>query len=547
MRAKQVLILIMVLSLVLLGCGIDLGGSKPEPTPTPAPATNTPQPPEPTDTPKAEVEVAPTDTPEAVERTKEVPTDTPEPEVAPTDTPESEEEAEPRPTRSAIARPEATEEGAEAKPTVETGQGGVVKKGGTSTEEDVFEFLSHTAWVSDYGDISIVGEVENVSDQTIYTMVAVQAILTDEDGEVVPGDYGAYLDRPVIEPGETSSFWVLIPADQLQADPDTITDYELTLWVSEEPSPDIEIQVDEVDVYEEGGYLNVYGTATNDTDYELSTLSVYSTLYDADGNVVNVTVDMVDLDPFLQPGEQAEFQGYFADHFEDAESFNVFVTGWTPDQTGAQEETETGLRSGDDVFSFDDHTGWIDDYGNVNIVGYVTNTSDETIDTMVLIQAVLTDEDGNDLEGEYTTYLDRPVILPGDWSSYWLWISADDLGGVDPDSITDYELFSWITDEPSPDVELVVDWSSATMEDDAYYVDGSVWNQTDMEFVALAVYSSIYDEDGYILNSTVDIIELDEPLEPGEFADFSGYFVDHFEDAASYAVIVTGYTAEAAG
>ena len=530
MRAKRVLLLFLVLSLVLLGCSLPFG-SKATPTPTAVPPTNTALP---AATPAATV--AATNTPKPADS------------VAPTATKAS--IAEPTATKASIAGPTATTAAVEVKPTTDAGQGGMVKKGGTTPEDTVFEFLSHTAWVSDSGDISIVGEVKNVSDQTIDTMVSVEATLMGEDGETVPGDFGAYLDRPVIPPGEKSSFWVLIMADQLgDVDAKTIADYDLTLWVSEEPSPDVEISVDQADIYNESDALFVRGTATNSTDLEFSSLSVYSTLYDASGNVINATVDIVDLDTPLAPGEQADFEGYFIDHFEDADSFYVFVTGWTADQTGASQQPATDeLRSGDDVFSIDSHTGWVDDAGNLTIVGYVTNISSETIDTLVVVEAKLTDDSGTAIEGEFSAYLDRPVIEPGGWSSFWVWVSVDDLGGADPSAITDYELLLWVTPEPSPDVELTVDSSSGSMESDAYYVEGTVTNQTaDMEFVALAVYSSLYDADGNLVNATVDIVELDTPLAPGEQAQFSGYFPDHFDTADTYAVIVTGYTAEAAG
>jgi hypothetical protein len=57
----------------------------------------------------------------------------------------------------------------------------------------------------------------------------------------------------------------------------------------------------------------------------------------------------------------------------------------------------------------------------------------------VLVDAKLKDSDGNAIDGEFTAYLDRPVIEPGQWSSFWVVVSTEQLGGVDPNSITDYE------------------------------------------------------------------------------------------------------------
>lgn len=533
MATRRIAILLVVLSLLLLGCSINLGPSA-EPTATPVPPTNTPVP---TDTPAPAVTKAPTNTPEPVET--KAPTETP----APTDTPEPTNT--PKTTEEPTERPTAG-----AEPTVKSsgsgGGGGIVKKpvgGGGGAGGTVFEFRSHTAWIGDYGDISIVGEVVNVSDQTVDTLVSVQAVLKDENGDTVQGDFGAYLDRPVIPPGEKSSFWVLITADQLgDVDPSTITDYELTLYISEDPSPDVELTVEDAEASEESDGFYITGTVSNQTDQSFDGLSVYSTLYDSDGNVINATVDVIDLDSPLDPGDSTDFTGWFPDHFEGADSFYVFVTGW-PEEEGNKGD-ETGLRSGDGILEIQSHTGWMNDDGSASIVGEALNVSDETFDTLVIVDAILLDSDGNEIPGEFTAYLDRPVIPPGEISSFWVYISADSLGVAEP---KDYELYLWITEDPSPDVELTVVDASASMESDAFYIEGVVENQTDLEFVALAVYSTLYDADGNVINATLDIIELDTPLRPGKKADFTGYFPDHFEDADSWYVFVTGYTKEAIG
>ena len=55
---------------------------------------------------------------------------------------------------------------------------------------------------------------------------------------------------------------------------------------------------------------------------------------DADGNVVNATMDWLELDEPLAPGDESEFEGYFLDHFEDAEYFEVYVTAYTAEALG---------------------------------------------------------------------------------------------------------------------------------------------------------------------------------------------------------------------
>ncbi len=536
MSTRKMGLLLAILGLLLLGCGFNINTGE-SATATPVPATDTAvaaDTPAPTDTPVPAATVAPTAVP-ATATTAVEPSPTAKAEVA-TVAPTSAAVATVAPTRAAVGG---------------LGSQGGVRKPGTGDAPsggDAFEFLSHTAWVDDYGDISIVGEVRNVSDYTFDTLIAIQASLVDADGNPVEGDFGAYLDRPVIPPDEISSFWVYVPADSLGDLPgDSIADYELTLWVSEDPSPDVELTVLDAEAGDEGDAFYIRGMVENQTDMTFSTLYVYSTIYDADGNVVNATLDVLDQDSPLGPGDQAEFEGYFVDHYDEADTFYVFVTGLPTDGSysddGGSKGTEDSLVSGEGILEVSSHTGWVVDEG-ISIVGEVANVSDIDVDTLVMVEAKLYDADGNPVEGDFSNYLYRPWIAPGETSSFWIPIPMDDLGGMDPDSITDYELFLWITDQPSPDVELTVEWSDTSAESDAFYVYGEVSNQTDLEFVALAIYSTLYDADGNVVNATVDIMELDVPLGPGEMAEFEGYFVDHYDDADSFYVVVSGYTAE---
>ncbi|MGQ9555107.1 MAG: protein kinase domain-containing protein, partial [Anaerolineae bacterium] len=196
------------------------------------------------------------------------------------------------------------------------------------------EITSDTAWLDDRGNISIVGEAVNASQQTIDTLVLVEATLTDESGNVVEGDFHAYLDRPVIAPGEKSSFWVMVQSSDLKVDAKTVAEYKLNLQITEEPSPDVELVVEKSEAVQESGRLYIRGSVLNQTALEFVALSVYSTIYNTEGKVVNVTLDNIELDTPLAPGASADFEGYFPDRFDEAESFYVIVTGWTKDKWG---------------------------------------------------------------------------------------------------------------------------------------------------------------------------------------------------------------------
>lgn len=426
-------------------------------------------------------------------------------------------------------------------PSAGRGAGGSIKRP-SDDPEVILSIRSHTAWVNDDGGINIVGEVVNVSDQVVDTMVTVVAALTDVDGNAVEGDFSAYLDRPVIQPGEVSSFWMPLYADEFgDVAAEDISDYELTLWISEDPSLEVELDVLWSEGAEDDGYFVITGEVENQTELSFDAVFVYSTLYDEDGEVVNATVDWAFPEDTLGPGDSMEFEGVFFDHFEDADSFYVFVTGygWPGDDADATETVR--LTSADGVFEVVSHTGFISDYGGINIVGEAENISDDTVSTLVVVEVVLYDEDGEPIGVTGRALLDRPAIEPGDTSSFWVPVYEEDLGDVDVDDIADYEILLWLSDRPSADVELTVTEADGGVEDDIFLIQGWVLNESDQDFDAITVYSTLYDEDGNVLNATLDWIGLDEPLAPGEEAEFEGYFYEQFEDADSFYVFVTGY------
>ena len=206
--------------------------------------------------------------------------------------------------------------------------------GGERAADDILSVVSHTAWQDGNGNISIVGEVKNVSQEAIGNVVRIEATLLDASGATIQGDFRAFIDRPSIAPGDKSGFWMYIIANDLGVDASTVAEYKLKLWITEDPSPDVELVVDNSEAVSENGKLFIRGKVSNQTDTEYAVLSVYSTIYDSSGNVANVTLDTIELDKPLGPGESIDFEGYFIDHFEDAESFFVIVTGWTKEAWG---------------------------------------------------------------------------------------------------------------------------------------------------------------------------------------------------------------------
>ena len=513
-RALIVVVLVGLLVLLVLGCSFSLGGSK-APTDTPIIPTSTSTPALPTATP-TELLLTPTVVPSP----------------APTGAAET----------GGIERGGGAPSGAQGKEGPSASTGTIKKRSEAASAVDKFTFLSHTGWVDEKGNISIVGEVRNDSDQTVNTMVAVQALLSDSEGNVIQGDFAAYLDRPVITPGQTSSFWVYITAEELgDTDPQSIVDYELKLWDTGRPSPDVELEVVQSEATVEDDGLYISGTVRNQTNQEFAAIAVYSTLYDADGNVINVTLDYRELDVPLSPGEETEFVGWFPERYEDAERYGVIVTGFAEPEA-ERRSAEDALRSGEGLFEFVSTRSWTEEDGALSIVGEVRNVSGETFDRLIIVEAVLFDENGEVIKGDFSAYLDRPVIRPGEVSSFWIYARPDDFAaGWSAEDVARYELALWVTEEQSPDIELQVLESRATEERDGLHIRGRVRNQTNESMDTLAVYSTLYDADGNVVNVTVDTVQLDRPLKPGQEAEFDGWFPERYEEADHYLVVVTGY------
>ena len=70
--------------------------------------------------------------------------------------------------------------------------------------------------------------------------------------------------------------------------------------------------------------------------------------------------------------------------------------------------------------------------------GEAVNISDETVDTLVVVEVLLYDEDGEPIGAPAKAFLDRPVIEPDGISSFWVPIYEEDLGGVSVDEISDF-------------------------------------------------------------------------------------------------------------
>jgi hypothetical protein len=189
------------------------------------------------------------------------------------------------------------------------------------------EFSSYRGWIDDEGDFQVAAEVTNVSEQTYNSYVDVYWRLLDASGDVLLED-SSFLDRPILAPGEASSFWSFSWGSDVQTGAvDDVASFEMWLEVSDLERSEVMIEV----VEHSGGPTEyefvVEGTIRNNLDSTVSDVYLYATLYDASGNVVNVLSGWPDIEE-LALGEESVFTLSAWSDWESAADYgNVFATG----------------------------------------------------------------------------------------------------------------------------------------------------------------------------------------------------------------------------
>lgn len=216
----------------------------------------------------------------------------------------------------------------QAEPTAEIVQPVAREVPGAATSlEGALEFSSYRGWVDEEGDFQVVAELTNVGDETYSTYIDVYWRLLDAGGNVLLEDYSS-LDRPVLAPGEKSSFWSFSWGSDLESGTmDDVASFEMWLEVTDLERTEAMIEVVEHSGERMTDTFVVEGVVRNNLDSTVTGIYVYATLYDADGNLVNVLYGWPDTDE-LAPGEESPFSMSAWSDWENAVEYgNVFAVG----------------------------------------------------------------------------------------------------------------------------------------------------------------------------------------------------------------------------
>jgi hypothetical protein len=166
-----------------------------------------------------------------------------------------------------------------------------------------FSIVSSNDYADSLGQVHIIGEVQNDSDNVV-TLVQIEATLFDENDQVIDRPSGrVFID--VIRPGEKSAFH-LVFFDSEQSS--NISSYEIRVnsEITEEGKPRmLEVNVGEGYI-DEMGQHHVVGEVKNNGDAAATFIEVSAAMYDRDGSVVDaISGSTVPLS--LLPGETAQF------------------------------------------------------------------------------------------------------------------------------------------------------------------------------------------------------------------------------------------------
>lgn len=202
-----------------------------------------------------------------------------------------------------------------------------------------------------------------------------------------------------------------------------------------------------------------------------------------------------------------------------------------------------GTASGvDGALEFDSYRGWIDEEGDFQIVAELTNVSDQTYNTYIDVYWNLLDASGNVLLEDYSSP-DRPILAPGEKTSFWSFSWGSDLEGGTIEDVASFEMWLEVSDLERFEVMVEVVEHSGDPTPDGFVVEGMVRNNLDSTVTGIYVYATLYDARGNVVNVLYGWPDNDE-LAPGEESTFTLSAWSDWEGAVDYGNVFAAGTTE---
>ncbi len=196
------------------------------------------------------------------------------------------------------------------------------------------------------------------------------------------------------------------------------------------------------------------------------------------------------------------------------------------------------------VFEVVSQNSWVDENGDLNIVGEVRNISGQPIENRVSTDVAIFDERGQPIEANVYVSLYRPRIGLNAKSPFHILILGDELIGATVKDVAAYQLGFELTKLPRNEVELRVIDSTVRSDEGSLVVEGQIVNHADRVMTNPRVYVVLYDLNEQVLTTFgLDQVESGR-LGPGATSYFEVDLLDPYEETETYDIIATGVLAE---
>ena len=184
------------------------------------------------------------------------------------------------------------------------------------------------------------------------------------------------------------------------------------------------------------------------------------------------------------------------------------------------------------LLSFMSHRSYVDDLGDLQVVGEVRNDLEVTVRAVEILVVFYDSLDEPTLEQTVESLI--PLLAPGARAPFRAVLSP--AGDVAAYSL---RVTARTTEQPPPPGPVVVESQDGPDQAGFYHVTGQVANPTEQAIVSARAVVTLYDRWGQVVNAGIAYVNPFR-LEPGESGSFDCVF-GYYPRVAAYAVQTTSY------